>query len=84
MADINRNARPTSSESAAGNKQFRRMVAAARRRGLSSPQIPLAVPEGGPRGAPPRPKISTISMRPPQMGYSAVKRDLEEEALRFG
>jgi hypothetical protein len=40
--------------------------------------------DGGPRGAAPRAKTSTMVMRPPQMGYSAVGRDLEEEALRFG
>jgi hypothetical protein len=47
-------------------------------------QVWIPAPEGGPRGAPSRPKISTMIMRPPQMGYSAVGRDLEEEALRFG
>jgi hypothetical protein len=47
-------------------------------------QILSPAPEGGPRGAPPRAKTSTMIMRPPQMGYSAVGRDLEEEALRFG
>ena len=56
----------------AGNEKFRRMDAATRRRGLSSPQIPLAAPEGGPRGAPPRRKTSTIIMRPPQQGHGGI------------
>src|ERR1700675_84505 len=45
------------------------MDAATRRQGLSSLQIPLPAPEGGPRGAPPRPNTSMIIMRPPQQGH---------------
>ena len=39
---------------------------------------------GQKRGWQPGSKASTVIIRPPQMGYSAVGRDLEEEALRFG
>jgi hypothetical protein len=64
---------------------FQRTGAATRGQGWSSHQTLIPAPEGGgPRGAPPRAKTSTMIMRPPQMGYSAVGRDLEEEALRFG
>ena len=37
--------------------------------GMVIAQIPLAAPEGGPRGAPPRPKTSTMIMVPPQQGH---------------
>jgi hypothetical protein len=40
-----------------------------REEGESSAQVLVAAPEGGPRGAAPRAKTSTMIMRPPQQGH---------------
>jgi hypothetical protein len=53
-----------------GNEVFRRTRAAVRGQGSSSPHILIPAPEdGGPRGAAPRAKTSTITMWPPQQGH---------------
>jgi len=58
------------SEGGAGDEMFQRMDAATSGQGSSSHQILIPAPEdGGPRGALPHPKTSTMIIRPPQQGH---------------